>query len=84
MAKVAQWQQSLYAVDSGINSGATTVRDDNGEYTTREYNYTVTSVSREEPGKTTSSEQALGLHYIWPVLSSSSSSSSSSSPLRRC
>lgn len=59
MAKVAQWQQSLYAVDSGINSGATTVRDDTGEYTTREYNYTVTNVSREESGKKTSNVHLL-------------------------
>lgn len=57
MAKVAQWQQSLY--DSGINSGATTVRDDIGEYTTREYNYTVTNVSREESGKKASNVHIL-------------------------
>lgn len=28
MVKVAEWQQTYYASDSGIQSGATTVRDD--------------------------------------------------------
>lgn len=28
MMKVAEWQQTYYASDSGIHSGATTVRDD--------------------------------------------------------
>lgn len=28
MIKVAEWQQTYYASDSGIHSGATTVRDD--------------------------------------------------------
>ncbi|KAM3622958.1 uncharacterized protein V6R79_005386 [Siganus canaliculatus] len=47
VVKVAEWQQS-YAIDSGIQSGANTVRDDDGDYTTKHYTMT-TTISREEP-----------------------------------
>uniref|UniRef100_A0A669BQ95 Junction plakoglobin a n=1 Tax=Oreochromis niloticus TaxID=8128 RepID=A0A669BQ95_ORENI len=47
--KVAEWQQTMYGLDSGIQSGATTVRDDDGEYTISKQ-YTMTStVTRQEP-----------------------------------
>lgn len=48
--KVAEWQQTMYGLDSGIQSGATTVRDDDGEYTTK--HYTMTTTMTTEPGKT--------------------------------
>lgn len=51
MAKVAEWQHTMYGLDSGINSGATTVRDDDGEYTTSKHYTMTTTVAREEPGK---------------------------------
>lgn len=43
--KVAQWQNTMYSVDSGIQSRATTVRDD-GE---RQYTMTTTTITTEEP-----------------------------------
>uniref|UniRef100_A0A3P9K4R4 Junction plakoglobin a n=1 Tax=Oryzias latipes TaxID=8090 RepID=A0A3P9K4R4_ORYLA len=30
--KVTEWQQTMYGMDSGIHSGATTVREDDGEF----------------------------------------------------
>lgn len=49
--KVAEWQQTMYGLDSGIQSGATTVRDDDGEFTISKQ-YTMTStVTMQEPGK---------------------------------
>ncbi|XP_064844613.1 junction plakoglobin-like isoform X2 [Oncorhynchus masou masou] len=43
--KVAEWQQTYYAHDSGIQSGATTVRDDEGtEYSAKKYAVTTTLV----------------------------------------
>uniref|UniRef100_A0A6Q2X1L6 Junction plakoglobin n=1 Tax=Esox lucius TaxID=8010 RepID=A0A6Q2X1L6_ESOLU len=43
--KVAEWQQTYYTSDSGIQSGATTVREDEGtEYSTKNYNVTNTMV----------------------------------------
>lgn len=61
VAKVTQWQHTMYGIDSGINSGATTVRDDNSEYTTSK-NYTMsTTVTREEPGKKTNNMRILYL-----------------------
>lgn len=51
VAKVAEWQHTMYGLDSGINSGATTVRDDDGEYTTSKHYTMTTTVTREEPGK---------------------------------
>ncbi|XP_070769103.1 junction plakoglobin-like [Enoplosus armatus] len=49
--KVADWQQTMYGIDSGIQSGATTVRDDDGDYTSsKHYTMTTTTVTREEPG----------------------------------
>lgn len=51
MVKVAEWQQTMYGVDSGIQSGATTVRDDDGgEYTTTKHYTTTTTVSGMQPG----------------------------------
>lgn len=47
MVKVAEWQQTYYASDSGIQSGATTVRDDESS---TEY-----SSSRKYTGSTTTS-----------------------------
>lgn len=50
MVKVAEWQQSMYSTDSGIQSGATTVREDDGsDYTTSKYCTVTTTVSRENP-----------------------------------
>ncbi|XP_008316055.1 junction plakoglobin a [Cynoglossus semilaevis] len=50
MVKVAEWQQTMYGVDSGIQSGATTVRDDDGgEYTTTKHYTTTTTVSGMQP-----------------------------------
>lgn len=50
VAKVAEWQHTMYGLDSGINSGATTVRDEDGEYTASKHYTMTTTVSREEPG----------------------------------
>lgn len=46
LEKVAQWQSSMYGVDSGIQSRATTVRGDDGD---RQYTMTTTTVTSEEP-----------------------------------
>ncbi|XP_042077527.1 junction plakoglobin a [Haplochromis burtoni] len=47
--KVAEWQQTMYGLDSGIQSGATTVRDDDGDFTISKQ-YTMTStVTMQEP-----------------------------------
>lgn len=42
--KVTEWQKSYYAGDSGIQSGATTVRsdDDGTEYSSKKYTFTTT------------------------------------------
>ncbi|XP_032355462.1 junction plakoglobin a [Etheostoma spectabile] len=45
MAKVAEWQQTMYSVDSGIQSGATTVRDEDADYTTSKHYTTTTTVT---------------------------------------
>ncbi|KAM7418699.1 hypothetical protein PAMA_016028 [Pampus argenteus] len=48
--KVAEWQETMYGLDSGIQSGATTVvRDDEGEYTTSKHYTVTTTITREEP-----------------------------------
>lgn len=74
VAKVAQWQQTLYGVDSGINSGATTVND--SEYVVSKHYTTTTSVMREGAGKTASSMHIrIGLIKCSPSSSSSSTSS---------
>ncbi|XP_073328798.1 junction plakoglobin a [Pagrus major] len=50
MAKVEDWQRTMYGLDSGIQSGATTVTTDDGDYTTsKHYTMTTTTVTREEP-----------------------------------
>lgn len=64
VVKVAEWQQTMYGLDSGIQSGATTVRDDDGEYTTSKHYTMTTTVTREEPGKTTSNGQTSQYAYI--------------------
>ena len=41
--KVAEWQQTYYSSDSGIQSGATTVRTDDGaDYGSKQYTITTT------------------------------------------
>ncbi|XP_059385203.1 junction plakoglobin-like [Carassius carassius] len=42
--KVTEWQQSYYGTDSGIQSGATTVRSDQGgrEYSSKDFTYSAT------------------------------------------
>uniref|UniRef100_A0A8C1TKA0 Junction plakoglobin-like n=1 Tax=Cyprinus carpio TaxID=7962 RepID=A0A8C1TKA0_CYPCA len=42
--KVTEWQQSYYGTDSGIQSGATTVRSDEGgrEFSTKNFTYSTT------------------------------------------
>uniref|UniRef100_A0A671PM26 Junction plakoglobin-like n=1 Tax=Sinocyclocheilus anshuiensis TaxID=1608454 RepID=A0A671PM26_9TELE len=42
--KVSEWQQSYYGTDSGIQSGATTVRsdEDGAQYSTKKFSYTTT------------------------------------------
>ncbi|XP_031145441.1 junction plakoglobin a isoform X1 [Sander lucioperca] len=49
MAKVAEWQHTMYSVDSGIQSGATTVRDEDAEYTTSKHYTTTTTVTSVHP-----------------------------------
>ncbi|XP_071393220.1 junction plakoglobin a [Centroberyx affinis] len=50
MTKVAQWQETYYGTDSGIQSGATTVRDDDGtEYSTSKHYTVTTTVTSGEP-----------------------------------
>ncbi|XP_071771376.1 junction plakoglobin a [Centroberyx gerrardi] len=50
MTKVAEWQHTYYGTDSGIQSGATTVRDDDGtEYSTSKHYTVTTTMTSEEP-----------------------------------
>ncbi|KAK7119624.1 hypothetical protein R3I94_021447 [Phoxinus phoxinus] len=50
MEKVAQWQQSLYGTDSGIQSGATTVRSDkNGTEYSKKFTSTTTTTTTGKP-----------------------------------
>ncbi|KAK6300431.1 hypothetical protein J4Q44_G00285290 [Coregonus suidteri] len=53
MVKVNEWQQTYYAGDSGIQSGATTVRTDNDgtEYSTKHYSTVTTTVVSENPAE---------------------------------
>ncbi|XP_054634738.1 junction plakoglobin a [Dunckerocampus dactyliophorus] len=46
VTKVTEWQERRYEIDSGIQSGANTVRDDDGEFTASKQ-YTVTTVTTE-------------------------------------
>lgn len=50
--KVTEWQQSYYGTDSGIQSGATTVRSDEEgtEYSTKKFTYT-TTITENPAGK---------------------------------
>ncbi|MEQ2250759.1 hypothetical protein ILYODFUR_004141 [Ilyodon furcidens] len=47
--KVQEWQQTIYGLDSGIQSGATTIRDEDGEYTSSKNYIKTTTITREEP-----------------------------------
>ncbi|XP_017272446.1 junction plakoglobin a isoform X2 [Kryptolebias marmoratus] len=47
--KVAEWQQTMYGLDSGIQSGANTIRDDDEHFTSKHYTMTTTTYSREDP-----------------------------------
>ncbi|XP_029368143.1 junction plakoglobin a isoform X1 [Echeneis naucrates] len=49
VVKVEEWQRTMYGVDSGIQSGATTVRDDDGEFTTSKHYTVTTTVTSEQP-----------------------------------
>ncbi|XP_060922715.1 junction plakoglobin a [Limanda limanda] len=48
MVKVAKWQDTMYGIDSGIQSGANTVKDEDGDYTTSKH-YTMTTTVTSEP-----------------------------------
>ncbi|RVE75755.1 hypothetical protein OJAV_G00001970 [Oryzias javanicus] len=47
--KVTEWQQTMYGLDSGIQSGATTVRDDDGDFTSSRHYTMTTTVTQGEP-----------------------------------
>ncbi|XP_012707504.2 junction plakoglobin a [Fundulus heteroclitus] len=47
--KVQEWSQTMYGFDSGIQSGATTIRDEDGDYRTST-SYVTTTVTSEDPG----------------------------------
>ncbi|KAK7930256.1 hypothetical protein WMY93_006651 [Mugilogobius chulae] len=48
MVKVAEWQQTMYSTDSGIQSGATTVRDDDiSDYNSKHYTMTTTMTTQD-------------------------------------
>ncbi|XP_062303927.1 junction plakoglobin-like [Osmerus eperlanus] len=51
LVKVSEWQQTYYAGDSGIQSGATTVRDDEGTEYSSSKHYTVTTVTAAHPAE---------------------------------
>ncbi|CAN9509928.1 unnamed protein product [Ophioblennius macclurei] len=46
--KVTEWQET-YNIDSGIQSGAPTIRDEDGDYTTKHYTMTTTVTSGIDP-----------------------------------
>ncbi len=69
--KVSEWQHTVYSTDSdsGIQSRATTVRDDDGDYTTsKQYTVTTTTVASEQPGKPTAIYYPLYHNYMRPVM----------------
>ncbi|XP_028300782.1 junction plakoglobin-like [Gouania willdenowi] len=47
--KVKEWQETMYDIDSGIQSAAPTVREGDGEYTTKHYTMTTTVTSGADP-----------------------------------
>ncbi|KAM6939547.1 junction plakoglobin-like [Xenentodon cancila] len=47
IVKVAEWQQRMYTHDSGIQSGATSIREDDRDYTATQYTMTTTMTSGE-------------------------------------
>lgn len=69
VVKVTEWQKTYYTTDSGIQSGATTVRtDDDGAEYSKKYTYT-TTVSETPAGKehkhSTHTQTALFLYYTY-------------------
>ncbi|XP_077427192.1 junction plakoglobin a [Vanacampus margaritifer] len=48
VTKVTEWQETRYGIDSGIQSGANTVRDDDGDFSTSKQ-YTMTTTVTTEP-----------------------------------
>ncbi|XP_061685476.1 junction plakoglobin a [Syngnathoides biaculeatus] len=48
VTKVSEWQETRYGIDSGIQSGANTIRDDDGDFSTSKQ-YTVTTTVTTEP-----------------------------------
>ncbi|XP_034544825.1 junction plakoglobin a [Notolabrus celidotus] len=48
ITKVTEWQETRYGIDSGIQSGANTIRDEDGDFITTK-NYTYTTVTTEQP-----------------------------------
>lgn len=64
--KVTEWQQTMYGLDSGIQSGATTVRDDDGDFTSSRHYTTTTTVTQGKPGKTTAPKTQSGRCPISP------------------
>lgn len=62
---MAEWQQTMYSLDSGINSGATTVRDVDGELTSIRY---YRAETLEEPSKSSSRrDQPRSLTLLSPL-----------------
>uniref|UniRef100_A0A8C7CVX8 Junction plakoglobin a n=1 Tax=Oncorhynchus kisutch TaxID=8019 RepID=A0A8C7CVX8_ONCKI len=61
--KVKEWQETYYAGDSGIQSGATTVRtdDDGTEYSTKQYSTVTTTIVSENPAGETQVESQYAL-----------------------
>ncbi|XP_057699524.1 junction plakoglobin a [Corythoichthys intestinalis] len=49
VTKVTEWQETRYGIDSGIQSGANTIRDDDGDFTTTKQYTVTTSVTTEPP-----------------------------------
>lgn len=52
VTKVTEWQETRYGYDSGIQSGANTVRVDDGDLTTSKQYTMTTTVTAEPPGMT--------------------------------
>ncbi|XP_061625812.1 junction plakoglobin a [Phyllopteryx taeniolatus] len=48
VTKVKEWQETRYGIDSGIESGANTIRDDDGDFSTSKQ-YTMTTTVTTEP-----------------------------------
>ncbi|KAK5615783.1 hypothetical protein CRENBAI_022313 [Crenichthys baileyi] len=48
-AKVQEWQETMYGLDSGIQSGATSIRNNDGKQISSEHYIKTTTITREEP-----------------------------------